>query len=266
VAIIAKRSPRLTAVIERTIYEEFLPNLPLTAPQYYGCVDEPDGESCWLFLEEVTGKRYRCHDAEHRTAAARWLGIMNTSASGIAATSRLPRRRPGHYLSILQSARETILSNLCNPAFDAEDRALLEKVIAHCDILDAQWSELAGVCGGMPQTLIHGDFNDNNVIVRTDRAGVVILPVDWGKAGWGVPAEDISTVDLTAYWSTVRDHWPSLNLQDLRLLADVGKVFRCLIFLNWIAPRLESVEQPMQDLRNCECWLDALIRAETWRE
>src|SRR5437867_9175569 len=48
-AVIAKRSRKATGFIERTIYEQVLPHLPVTAPHYYGFVEEHD-TFCSLFL------------------------------------------------------------------------------------------------------------------------------------------------------------------------------------------------------------------------
>jgi hypothetical protein len=275
-AVIAKRCRQSTALIERTIYEEILPNLPLPILHYYGCVEELNGEFCWLFLEDLSGdEKYQPHLSEHRVAAARWLGIMNRSTSGLvehlgsetdqalkAAASRLPQRGPDHYLSLLRSARDTILSNLVNPALRADDLALLKTIVAHCNYLSGHWSQLASICEGMPQTLVHGDFIKKNVGVRTSQDGLIFLPFDWEKAGWGVPAEDISRVDIPTYWSTVQDHWPKLSIDTIERLANVGKLFRCLVFLDWLAPGLEyeAVEQPMNGLRRCETWVADLIR------
>jgi hypothetical protein len=261
--VIAKRCQQSTALIERTVYEEILPNLPLPMLHYYGSIAEPNGEFCWLFLEDLSGdEKYQPHLEEHRVAAARWLGIMNRSASGLAAAACLPERGPEHYLNLLRSARDIILSNLANPALKADDLALLKTLVAHCEHLSGLWSRLTSICEGMPQTLVHGDFIKKNVGVRTGQDGLIFLPFDWEKAGWGVPAEDISRVDIPTYWSTVQDHWPELSIQALERLANVGKIFRCLVFLDWLAPSLEteSVEQPMNDLRRCESWLADLIQ------
>jgi len=268
-AVIAKRCRQSTALIERAIYEQVLPSLPVPMLHYYGAVEEPNGEFCWLFLEDVSGdEKYHPHIVEHRVAAARWLGIMNTSASGLAAAARLPARGPEHYLKLLGSACNTILSNFANPALNADDLVLLETVVAHCEHLSLQWSQLAGVCEGMPQTLVHGDFITKNVALRTGRHGILLLPFDWEKAGWGVPAEDISRVDIPTYWSAVRDRWPNTSIQAFERLANVGRIFRCLVFLDWIAPRLanESVIQPMNDVGSCEVWLSDLIQAAGWQD
>jgi Ser/Thr protein kinase RdoA (MazF antagonist) len=187
--------------------------------------------------------------------------MMNKAASGFAAEARLPKRGPGHYLNLLRSAHDTILSNFANPALRANDLALLKTIVAYCEHLSDHWSRLACVCDGMPQTLVHGDFIEKNVRVRTGQDGPIFLAFDWEKAGWGVAAEDISTVDIPTYWSTVQDHWPQLNIQALERLANVGRIFRCLVFLDWLAPSLEyeDVDQPLNDLRLCESWLADLV-------
>ncbi|HZD56579.1 MAG TPA: phosphotransferase [Anaerolineales bacterium] len=267
--VIAKRSRHRTARIERAIYEQVLPGLPLPTLHYYGAVEEPDGQFWWLFLEDVSHEaRYLPHIQEHRVAAARWLGTMNIFASRLPAAAHLPERKPQHYLNLLRSARRTISSNLANPALRADHLALLETILAQCRHLSAHWSELASACTGIPRTLVHGDFISKNVRVRYGRDGIILLPFDWEKAGWGIPAEDISRVDLATYWSTVRDHWPGLALPALSRLMSVGKVFRCLVFLDWIAPSLasSSIEQPINELQRCETWLAGLIQSAAWRD
>lgn len=267
--VIAKRSLQGTARVERAVYEEILPNLPFPTLHYYGSVQELDGEFWWLFLEDASSdKKYLPHIKEHRVVAAQWLGIMNTIVSGLDVAAYLPERGPQYYLNLLHSACDTILSSLANPALKADDLALLESILAQCDHLSAHWNQLASACEGVPHTLVHGDFIENNVRVRYGGDGIFILPFDWEKAGWGIPAEDISNVDLLTYWSTIQDHWPKLNIQILKRLKSVGKVFRCLVYLDWIAPSLPlgSVDQPIYDIRRCETWLADLIQVAGWQD
>jgi hypothetical protein len=236
---------------------------------YYGFVEEPNAEFCWLFIEDVSDdEKYNPHDDPHRVAAAQWLGIMNKSASGIAAATRLPERGSCHYLTLLQSARDTILANVMNPSLNSDDHALLETILAHCEHLSGNWSQLVSICEGMPQTLVHGDFIKKNIRVRDGQGGIGILPFDWEKAGWGTPAEDISKIDIPTYWSTIQGYWRSLTVQALARLAMVGKVFRCLVFLDWLAPRLahRPAEQTMNEMQRCESWLADLIRAAEWQD
>ena len=193
---------------------------------------------------------------------------MNTSASSLAATTRLPKREPDHYLNLLRSAQDMILSNITNPSLNTDDRDLLETTVDHCVHLSVIWSQLAYVCEGMPHTLVHGDFIKKNVAVRCSRDGIILLPYDWEKAGYGIPAEDISRVDIPTYWSTVRDYWPASGARALQRLANVGRIFRCLVFLHWIAPGLahKSVSEPMNYIKSCESWLADLIQAAEWQD
>jgi hypothetical protein len=153
-----------------------------------------------------------------------------------------------------------------NPALSAADLILLKTVVAHCNHLSAIWHQLANTCAKMPHSLVHGDFIRKNVGIRATSEGITLLPFDWENAGWGVSAEDISKVDITAYWLTVKDCWPSLSIESFKRMARVGEVFRCLVFLHWIAPSLahEKVEQPINDLKLCENWLADLIQEAGW--
>jgi hypothetical protein len=54
-AVIAKRCRQAIADVERAIYEDVLPDLPVTTPRYYGAVEEHDDAFSWLFLEDAAG-------------------------------------------------------------------------------------------------------------------------------------------------------------------------------------------------------------------
>jgi hypothetical protein len=82
-AVFAKRAVAPRTLIERTIYEDVLPHLQLTAPHYYGsCVDDAHG---WLFVEDVGDRRYSKHEPEHLALAARWFGTFHLAAGRIPA-------------------------------------------------------------------------------------------------------------------------------------------------------------------------------------
>jgi hypothetical protein len=264
--VIAKRSPHTAAAIERVVYEQILKEFPLPVPRYYGAAEEPSGEFCWLFLEDVTGKRYRPDTDAHRLAAARWLGALHGSIAPSAAAEQLPSRRPDHYLELLRAGRAALRFELASRAPEPCDAAVLERVVRHCDRLSERWSELEGACEGVPDTLVHGDFITHNVYVRSEPSGLVLLPFDWEKAGWGVPAEDISSVDIDAYWESVRDCWPALDRAALQRLASAGRIFRCLVFLDWATPGLASdhAEQAIDDIELCGSWLDRLMEGAAW--
>jgi hypothetical protein len=120
-AVIAKWCRQAAPAAERTIYEEVLPHLPVTALRCYGSVEEGDGRFCWLFLEDAGGQEYSPQREEQRVLAAGGLGLLHTSASRLA-TAAPADRGPGHYPGHLHSARAAILGNLSNGALSADDR------------------------------------------------------------------------------------------------------------------------------------------------
>ncbi len=260
--IIAKRLQRSKALIERAIYEEILQSLPVPTLRFYGFVEEAGGEFCWLFLEDAGEERYSAFTSEHRRLAARWLGTLHTSAARAALAARLPDRGPRHHLERLRSARDRILGNLANPALNADDHALLEVILSHLAILESRWNQVESLCEEMPCTVVHGDFTEKNIRVRTTGAGIAIMPFDWGNAGWGVPAIDLAqsgppsagltgNPDLHTYWEAVRDQWPSFDLQTIHQWANLAIIFRVLTAINWNALSLagEWIEKPMVWMR-----------------
>jgi hypothetical protein len=268
-AVIAKRCRTAVAAIERTIYEEVLPHVPVTVPHYYGAA-EADGETCWLFLEDVGRVQYSVLDQEQRALAGRWLGRLHTSAARVAAApavrQHLPDAGPGRYLAHLRGGRRTIVRHLAHPALSAQHVAVLEMVVGQQDILEARWRRVEAACDGAPSTLVHGDFRPKNVHVRIDHAGTTLLPMDWEDAGWGVPAADLlaARVDLTAYWSVVREHWTGLDARAVGRLATIGQVFRWLAAVNWdsaslASDRPEVVHHVVSNMRIYQAELDAAI-------
>jgi hypothetical protein len=160
--VIAKRAPRDTAVIERTVYERILPELPLRVLRYHGSVVEASSGFIWLFLEEARGTRYRPRRESHRTAAARWLATLHTRLGEPRAARLLPARDPEHYRRLLRSHLASMVPQMGSPDLGADDRAAFHAVIAHCEWLATRWEELEQVCHGVPDTLVHGDFINHN--------------------------------------------------------------------------------------------------------
>lgn len=275
-AVIAKRCLTATALIERSIYEEVLPHLPVSTPHYYGFIE--DDTFCWLFLEDVGKERMSPLIEEHRALAARWLGLMHTSAARIATIARLPDGGPNRYLEHLRSVRRAILNNLTNAALTADDVVILKTIVALCDFLESRWSEVEMCCEGIPSTLVHGDFRPKNIYIRTDQAGTGFFPLDWEIAGWGVPAADLAPsrglnpahqIDINAYWLIVREYWSSLAIQDIQRLALVGRIFRRLAAIDWECSSLafetdEFLCGPIACMRKYQAELAEAISAAPW--
>lgn len=249
--VIAKQCSTSTALVERTVYEEILPRAAVTSLRYYGCLEEPDGERCWLFVEEATGADYSDLVAEHRVLAGRWLGLLHPAAAEGAAPEGLPDAGPARYLDLLRAVRELILQHLDNPVLSTDDVVFLERTRARLDHLAAHWDRIEQICGRVPQTLVHGDFKGRNIRLWAADGDTSVVVFDWEHAGWGVPAVDLAQVtvrsdwltanpDIPTYWSTARERWPEVSLQAWWQLAFCGTVFRTLAALHWKAPNLAT--------------------------
>jgi ATP-binding cassette subfamily B protein len=247
--VIAKRCRKADALIERTVYEDILARLTVPSLRYYGSLEEPEGEYCWLFQEEAIGVDYSNLLEEHRSQAARWLGLLHTGAADAAARGRLPDGGPGRFLDLLRGVQDLMQQHLENPVLSADDVIFIEGIRARLDDLAARWNRLEAICGSVPQTLVHGDFNGKNMRLRSANGNTTVVVFDWEDAGWGVPAVDLAQLavpssklsanpDIPTYWSTVRERWPEESPEAWRRLADCGTVFRTLSALHWDAQNL----------------------------
>jgi hypothetical protein len=265
--VIAKRSQPAVAHVEQLVYEEILSNLPLPTVHYYGSTHQQGSRYSWLFLEDASRERYQPNNLEHRIAAAKWLGITHISTLQLGQLAQLPIRDSEHYLKILRRSRSKIQSFRSDPSFDSGEVQLFNAIEAHCEKLSRIWEQFRIICSGSPNTLVHGDFISKNVAVRTTEAGITILPFDWEKAGWGNPAEDISRVDIPSYWDIVQNAWSEVSIHTFIRLASVGKIFRCLVYMEWISSQLEknTMEQPLYHLERCHTWLTDLINTLPWQ-
>ncbi|MEW5849957.1 MAG: aminoglycoside phosphotransferase family protein [Myxococcota bacterium] len=231
-ALIAKWCPRATAALERIIYEEVLPHLPVTAPRYHGFLDDGP-EASWLFIEDVGSERYVSEDPAHAALAARWVAAMHTATGHLATVARLPERGPAHYLAHLRNARSTIQRDRVGRGLDGRDEGILDGILAQIDTLEQQWPHVEEACASLPVTLAHGDFRPKNAHVRPTAQGLALYPMDWETAGRGPPVADLARVDVEAYWLAVRGHWPQLDFPSVQRMGALGGVFRWLAGTDW---------------------------------
>ena len=234
--IIAKQCEEGDGMLEHTIYKEILSRLPVPTLRCYGFVEEPISKFGWLFVEDAGTEVFRFHIRQHSALAARWLGLMHTSAMNVAAGACLPDRGPDYYLEHLQLARDKIQRAIVNATLSSNDLVALESIVSRYNVLESCWSKVERFSDKMPQTLVHSDFRQSNTRVRNRRTGVALMLFDWEKAGWGIPAADLQNLeqaDLAVYWSVVRRSWPYVGIQDIQQMANLGRVFRALANINW---------------------------------
>src|SRR5206468_9401048 len=130
------------AGVERIVYEEILPRVMVPSLRHYGYLEEPDGQYCWLFMEEATGVDYSNLLAEHRAQAARWLGAVHSLDSYPASRGELPDAGPGRYLDQLRNVREVTQRHLDNPVLSRDDVHFLQGIRTRLDDLAANWDRL----------------------------------------------------------------------------------------------------------------------------
>ena len=245
--VIAKRCRVATARIEHAIYEELLPLTGMPALRCYGMLEEPEGEYCWLFLEDAAGVRYSPQLPHNRALAGCWLAETHLAAVSAGLKSRLPDRELDHYLRLLRGCRVMLLHHLESSSLSAQD-AVFRNVAAHLDELESLWGELEEICDVMPRTLVHGDFVNKNLRIRDAATGPVLLVFDWEFAGWGVPAADLAqfidraaSPDLSLYCSISNREQLHLDLRDIQAVAACGNLLRMVDQMSWATTDQEFV-------------------------
>jgi hypothetical protein len=276
-AVIAKRGRARSAHVERIIYEEILPQLPISSLNFYGCVDEPATEYVWFFLEDAGGEEFAYSIEEHRRLAARWLGQMHVSAACIPAVSRLPDRGPKHYLDHLRSSRELIQRNLGDPTLNYQALQVLEAILSQCNLLESRWDRVEELCNRFPRTLVHCDLGKQNLRVRSSACGINLVAFDWEMAGYGIPAPDIAELsgrgvprrcvdsdllgtELVDYWSVVQETWLDLDLAAIKELADLGAVMRSVLAISWESLDIGRGWWPIEELKTYQAYLAVALK------
>ena len=236
--VIAKRTKRSQVLVERVVYQEILPTVPVPSLHCYGTIDDENDNRAWIFLEQAQGVWYDDEIAAHRALATEWLGITHTTTGISNFASRLPNRGPDYYLSYLHQGRDTVTENLSNSVLNRDDLLLLETILKRFDVVESHWSIVECLYATAPRCLVHRDFFDRNVRVCTKGAKPVLYVMDWGTAGWDVPAVDLRRLDLVAYWTVVRETWPQLDLEKIREMENLSVILRFIPGITWISRSL----------------------------
>ncbi len=271
--VIAKRCPCALAATERTIYEQVLPCIPVPSLDYYGSIDEQQGKFSWIFLQDAGKDVYVQHDAQHRSAAATWLGTVHVFARHIEAAQALPDRGLAYYQNNLRTARALIRDYLDHTRDEADETAALQSILAHADRLEFHWDRLERLCDALPMTLVHGDLVAKNIRLRVNHDGIAILPFDWAYSGWGTPVVDLAQSsfgstrfsadpDLVTYCTVVHGELPRLQAQTVDRLAQAGTVLRLLNAIYWAALGLSHgwVQRLIRNLTIYEAGLADAVR------
>jgi len=245
--VVAKRRRRLRQT-ERRVYEHVLQRLSVPALHYHGWLQH--GELSWLFVEYAGPANYRLGLAEHRIAAARWVAALHTGVAQDSIDVALPDRGTSYYWDLLISGRGNIQDALGDRTLRADQRQILEAIIRTFGEIAELWHDVVRYCDSVPRVLVHGDLATKNVRVRSNSPEVAFVAFDWETAGWGQPATDLAqfalssvSPDITTYWKIVRTHWPHLDLNDVRRLAELGGVLRLVAGIAWESWSLGTIDR-----------------------
>lgn len=246
-SVVAKRTSHAIGAIERCVYEQALPRLPLRSLRLEGVIEEP--EACWLFLEDAGSER--AEGPEARRLLTAWLADLHTSAAGIARQLPLPDRGATYHRERLHEARRPLRENLGNPALAPADRWVVCQLARALERLDARWGELEALCAQMPHTLVHGDLGPANLHRRRSGDGDELLVLDWETAGIGPLAIDLLAVDPTLYAARVARVWPEATPKRVARWQRCGRLLRTIVATGWESADLAYpwVEKPMVRLR-----------------
>jgi aminoglycoside phosphotransferase (APT) family kinase protein len=236
---IAKRCRAHMAAVERAAYA-VLPGGGVPVPAYYGYLDDPSAGRAdpfaWLFVGDLGGQRFSPGDAAQRAALANWLGRLQAALrrTGPAGQDRLPVRDAGYYRGYLDRARGELPTLAGTRPLPAPVLAMIGEVESMLRRVEQRWDAVAAPFASAPMTLVHGDCLPKNIQVWGAGAGVV--PIDWGNAGWGLPALDlglsalvlgdpvIGAADHDGYAEAIRPGWPACDPGAVRRLAELGRL------------------------------------------
>jgi hypothetical protein len=280
VSVIAKRSRRAHARIERILYQHVIPLLPMPSLTYYGFFDETDGDFAWLFIGCSEGEPFATTSPEHRALAARWLSLLHSAGASLAAVGLLPERGPGYFYTHLVSAQRNLAVHYNNAALSPCDRGVLAAVLGQCEALARHWKDVELKSTALPMTLVHGDFAPKNMRVRNDRKEMVLEPYDWGSACWGVAALDLAQADgpdesggrdwaspdLDVYRASIGARWLDVDRHDLELCAALGKAFRCVYCIDRESEYLGEawIDKAILNMRLYRSGLGHVLRVTGW--
>ena len=263
-AVVARRAPADVILLERTIYERVLPQVPVTAPRYYGsCLD---GAAGWLFIEDVGEARCSPAVPDHLALAGRWVATLHVAAARLGGPDGLPESGPPRYLRHLRAARAKIHACLGRWHLASSEIEVLVALLALSDVIESRWAHIEAGCLGAPATLVHGHFRPERAALRIDRDGVPsLLPMHWERAGWGPPSVDLTRIDVAAYWNVVHDDWPGVDLSTVRRLAATGRVLEAIAAADWACEslQLEHVESRSTTVADLAVLLEQLEQAAT---
>lgn len=235
--VVAKWKPD-SQRFEAWVFTEVLPDVGVPTVAVYG-EHQANEQGGWTFLEDVGPPSFSLHDHEHRRLVADWLVAIHSWPRLDRHIQALPNRGPGHYLSHLRSARETIAQHLGHPWIGADSRSALNALLGVLDEIQQRWPEVLDLCANAPLMLVHGDLAEKNLRVLQQDGRATLRVLDWEMAGVGVASVDLSDMpDVERFARGLCSAGIPMSLERVRELAALGRLFRGVSALDWESYKL----------------------------
>jgi aminoglycoside phosphotransferase (APT) family kinase protein len=170
---------------ELRVYEDLLEDQELGTARFYGAYWDEAAAHFWLMLEFVEGKQLRDCSFEHWLAAAAWLGRLH--GRFIPRRGRLREcgflmRHDADYFALAAERALRAVSQLSD--------AVARRLTAVLDRYDA----ILVVLSREADTLVHGSYRPQNVLVGRSSEPARICPTDWELAAFGRSTYDLAFV------------------------------------------------------------------------
>lgn len=224
---------------EALVYEKLLAPTCASVPTYFGTYRN---ESTWLFLEylEEALRISRASDGDAMQLGASWLGAFHREMERWVETIEPAFLRSHNVQYYQQWAIRTHELTVSLP----KERRWIKDVCR-------QFCELAEDVLAMPQTIVHGEFTTQNVLVAND----VIRPVDWESAAIGIGETDLAMF-IDGHWPAdlvleckrayVRSRWSDVEQDHHRRALWLAEIY---VQLRWLGDRREWTENEHSNWR-----------------
>jgi aminoglycoside phosphotransferase (APT) family kinase protein len=168
---------------ELRVYEELLADMELGTAFLYGSRRDKAAARFWLMLELVEGELLRDCSFDAWLPAAAWLGRLHGSFVAQRDRLRACRFLARHDTAFFIHASERALQTL-----SGFSKPLGRRLAAVLERYDPIISMLARE----PETLVHGSYRKQNVLVVRSSQPPRICPTDWELAAFGRAAFDLA--------------------------------------------------------------------------
>ena len=170
---------------ELRVYAELLEHRELGTARFYGARRDEAAARFWLMIEFVEGEPLRDCTYEYWPAAAAWLGRLHGRFTGQRERLRASGFLVRHDANFFIQAAERALLAVCGLS-----TALAQRLAT---VLDG-YDPIVAVLARDPDTLVHGSYRPQNVLVDRSSEPVRICPTDWELAAFGRSTYDLAFV------------------------------------------------------------------------